>query len=241
MKKYSVILIAILCLLTKDLSSQTNLDSIYYWVNKRFIECVDSGLGVCNCQKLNKYLILDYNGSTTTLTIIPSIYHSWETISTKVIQNSTNIYPVIPSYGIDSGYFFVENVNTSLLCRSTEKIEFMKVIIRPFEKNVESDMSRQIGILSAYHFAKFPTYNCDKANQPIISQDSIRSLIKNGKMHISCSDDYNYDIMGIAGSETQYFVDYKKGLFTIYPISRRDRFQKVDITTIKECQTFIIK
>ena len=235
------ILILTLFLFVQLCNGQTANDSVVYWVNEKYVDCIEAGKSVCNCQEENDFLILYIDTATKDLIINPSIYYSWETKELKLEQENLNLYKIIPNngYAIDSNSTLTIKGNSILIISSKQTAKFTKINVRQLDDWKTADLCWQIGVINCRPLLKYSIKLCGDSTSFPLTTKILSDYISRGQVTISCSDDYHYNEMYIKSSETHFFLVYDNNSIKVYKEPNpRGRFDKVDISKLKDCQLF---
>jgi hypothetical protein len=222
-------------------NGQTVTDSATYWVNDKYISCLDSGKSVCHCQEQNNLLILHIDTIKNIVTIDPSIYFSWETFEINIKHGKINTYSIIPSYGMDNGSVMNINGNQLILTSPKQAAEFTKIKVKKIDKWLQGDMWRQIGVINCKPLLKYSITICNDSSNISLTKKELADYIMQGKTTISCSDDFHYNEMHIKDADKEFFLLYEIDSIKMYEEPLRDRDQKIDITKLKNCQLFYLQ
>jgi len=230
---FNVIIFLMSCRL---INGQTPNDSISYWVNQKYLDCLDSGKSVCNCQEKNNYLILHIDTKKKLLTINPSIYFSPETFEFKIRAINKSAYSIVSGPGIDSGSTLNFSANQMILKSSKKSILFNKIRVKPLDNWIQGDLWKQLGVINCKPLLNYSFDSNNDSTEPLLSKKSLSEYISKALITISCSDDYHYNEMQIKDSNTEFFVIYDKDWIKIYRIPQRDRGQIIEIDKLKSYQ-----
>jgi hypothetical protein len=231
-----ILLIAMILSFRSICLGQLKKDSAVYWVNQNYINCIDSGNSVCRCEKQNNFLILSIDTELNKLIINPSIYHSWETLNLDIKKEDQISYSILPTYGVDSGSILKITSNQLSIKTPKDIGLFTKIKVKRLDNWVEGDLWRQVGVINCKPLSKYSFSSCSDKSNLLLAPKEFSNLILEGRITISCSDDYYYDEMHINKSETEFFLIYEKDAVKIYKIPARDKGDKVDIANLKDCQ-----
>jgi hypothetical protein len=221
-------------------NDQVVKDSIEFWVNLKYLNCLDSGKSVCDCQKQNNFLLIHLDTTLNELRIKPSVYYSWEPIFlvTKQDSNRSSRWKTLPTPELDTMIWdFSEN---SLVGKfSNQAIVFKKIRANSLDKWVDSDLSSQLGVINTKPLLKYSISPCNETISFPLSNEILSNFITTGQINVSCSDDYHYNELYIKPLKVEFFLVYKKGSIKVYKETViRDRMKKIDTSQLKDCQLF---
>ena len=242
MKRLTLIYLTIFfVLLGQKSNGQIASDSATYWVNQKYVDCINSGKSVSECQEQNNFLILHIDTTLNRLTIDPSIYYSWETLVSEIKQNNQNYYTILPTYGIDSSSVLNIKDNQITISSAKQLMVFTKIKVKRLDNWTQGDLWRQLGVINCKPFLKYSIKpDCGYTNL-LLTQYDLSNYISNGRIWISCSDDYHYNELTIKKSDKDYlhfFLEYGNDFIKMYKTHGRDKEEKIDITKLKECQLY---
>jgi hypothetical protein len=218
---------------------QITSDSAIYWINQKYVNCIDSGKSVCHCQEHNNFLILYLDSATKKLTIDPSLYYSEETVVCDIKQDKKNSYTILPGFGMDTGSII--NVKSNQLTLSTPKMTtiFTKIKVKLIEsKWIEGDLWRQIGIINCRPLLEYSIKLCSDSTAFPLTKEVLANYISKGQITINCSDDYHYNEMSIPGTNAEFFLVYGDNSINVYKETERDRGEIITTSEFKDCQLF---
>jgi len=219
-------------------NGQTANDSVTYWINPKYLSCLDSGKSVCNCQELNSILIMHLDTIVNKMRVHPSIYYS-EDFEFNFKQDKNHMFTILRSYEIDSGSVFNIKADHLILTTPKQTTLFTKIKVQPIDTTwIEGDMWRQIGVINCKPLLKYSIKSCNDSSIFPLTTKILADHISKGQAIISCSDDYYYNEMRIKITDTNYYLLYESDTVKIYNEPERGRGDKVDITTLRECATF---
>jgi hypothetical protein len=239
--RWTYFLLTLACLLLAQRShGQITNDAATYWVNVKYLDCIDSGSSVCYCQEQSNFLILHIDTIENRLTIKPSIYHSWETLEFNTKRNKVNSFEVLPAYGIDSGSTFNIKANQLMLTTPKEMFSFKKIIVKRIDRgSIHGDIWRQIGAINCKPLLKYHIKLCGDNTTFPLTTEKLSEYISSGQATISCSDDYQYNELYIRSAQTGFFLVYENNFIKAFKEPEpRDRGHKIDTTKLKDCQLF---
>jgi hypothetical protein len=215
-------------------------DSATYWVNQKYVDCINAGNSVCNCEEQNDYLILYIDTASNQLIIEPSIYYSWEIFHFGIERGKKNSYNIISTagYKIDSGNVLNINGNQLTITNSKQTTVFTKITVEQLDDVTDFDLGRQIKRINCKPLLKYTVSPCNDTSKLLLTQEQLSNYIARGQIDIRCSDDYHYTEMYVRNSQTEYFMVYEGDKIKIYKEPTRDRRVKVEVDTLKECQQY---
>ncbi len=229
---------ALLFLLSGQLS-YGQADYLTYWVNNKYVGCLESGLSVCDCQRENDFLMLHIDSIKNRLTIEPSIYKSWETLETDIHKMGDQKYRITPWYGI-AGEANVERIDNQIYLNTENgQVAFSKLNVRRLQRFIQVDISKQIGIVNARPLVKYLIKPCGNAAGNYLTVANVSEYLSRGQISISCSTDLNYNEMFISTDKSSFFLVYLNDTIKAYKHPPRDMDEVIDENKLKECQLFI--
>jgi len=221
-------------------NGQTAKDSATYWVNKKYLACLDSGKSVCYCQEQDNFLILHIDTIAKKLTVAPSIYYSWETFEFDIKRYNKSSFTILPGVGIDRGSTFNIKANQLTLTTLKQTTLFTKIEVQRFDnKSIQGDLWKQIGVINCKPLLKYSIKLCSDSSAFPLTTKRLSEYISTGRITINCSTDYHYNEMYINIDNVEFFLVYKKDSIKLYKEEPRDEDVVVDITTLKDCQLLI--
>ena len=215
------------------------IDSATYWVNQKYVDCIDKGNSVCSCQEQNNYLILHIDTLLNKLTIDPSIYYSREIIEVSIKKDKQNSYLITAVDGKDTASILKFTDNSITIQSLKELSVFKKIRVKRLDNWTQGDMWRQVGIINCRSLLKYNVTACNKTTGLVLTQKDLANYILQGQVSISCSDDYYYNEMYIRNSTSQFFLLYEENAIKIYKEPLRDKGQIVEVSKLKDCQIYI--
>jgi hypothetical protein len=251
------------CLLLTALSSngQSKGVAVTLWINSEYRACIDSGKSICHCQEQNPYLILqidsarkispsayteDMNPKDTLkyrMTIDPSIYRSWEILDVPITPTGKNSFSVLPHYDIDSGMTVNLEGAHLTLTYGKQKVRFIEVFRMHLADNGTRNMTSYIGALNCNLLGY--SIKPGKGGTVFLTHDDLINYIAEGRISVSCSDDFNYNEMTVKKNDSTYlyfFLVYKKdNTIELYKEPGRNRGDEINVTKLKESEIFFKK
>lgn len=221
-----------------------NGDSMSYWVNRNYVACLEQYRSACDCQSEQEYLILALDTAARTVLAEPSIFFSWEDLQFEIIPvtGKKGFYKIPLTYGIDS-FATIETGGNWLRLRSrTQAADFVPysmLRIRNYESagQTETMLKGMHGVpLLQCNFIALPP------ESPPFAPNEFFSLVLNGRVKISCSDDFGYTGMRVQYNDSNTFhfiMVYQAKDILLYQIPPRDRRQAVDIRRLTPCFKFL--
>jgi|GEM_PF-3230195 hypothetical protein len=252
------------CLLFVSFSSkgQSKDDDITFWINMKYSACIDSGKSICHCQEQNPYLILqidsarkispsayteDMNPKDTLkyrMTIVPSIYRSWETLDVPITPTGKNSFSVLPHYDIDSGMTVNLEGTHLTLTYGEETVRFIKLSRRGLADNGTRNMRNYMGVFNSIPLLTY-SIKPGKGGTIFLTHDDLINYIAEGRISVSCSDDFNYNEMTVEKNDSTnlyFFLVYKKdNTIELYKEPGRNRGDEIDTTKLKVSEIFFKK
>lgn len=231
---------SILLLSAAICSAQTRQDSATYWVNTQYIDCLEAGKSVCQCQEQNVFLMLHLDNKANKLTIEPSIYLSWEPYMFNIQPNQKHNWIASPGYGLDSGAVLTGTEKQLTLKTPQKTFVFNKIVVAKTDNGVGTDMGNQIAVINCKPLLNYAVKPCS-GDSLLLSQQDLSNYILNKQIGISCSTDYYYNEMYIRTLDLHFFMVYKPDGIKIYKEPARDLDEAVEIDNLKECQLYYKK
>lgn len=233
----------LLCFFAAQANAE-NSDSSKYWVNRNYVACLEQNRSVCDCQSEQEYLILLLDTAARTIMAEPSIYFSWEDLQFEIVPviDKKGFYKIQLTYGIDS-FATIETGSNWLRLRSrTQSADFVPYSMLKI-RNLESDNHIKT-MLKGIHGV--PLLRCKllalPPESPPFAPNEFFALLLNGRVQISCSDDFGYTEMRIQYNDSNtfdFFMVYQAKEILLYQIPPRDRRQAVDVSRLTPCFKFL--
>ena len=235
---------ALLLFISSATAYAGNGDSIRYWVNRDYVACLEQYRSACNCQSEQEYLILAVDTAARTVMAEPSIFFSWEDLQFEIVQviDKKGFYRIPLTYGIDS-FATIEMGSNRLRLRSrTQSADFVPYSMLKI-KNYESDKHIET-MLKGIH--SIPLLQCNlialPPETPPFAPNEFFALVLNGRVQITCSDDFGYTEMRVQYNDSNtfhFFMVYQAKAILLYQIPPRNRRQAVDVDRLTPCYKFL--
>ncbi|NJO90892.1 MAG: hypothetical protein HC831_19465 [Chloroflexia bacterium] len=240
MSNYLVIFYVSLAITSSCFANDSN-DSIDYWVNTKYLEDINSGQLVSDCQKNHKFLMLFLADDRNSVIIQSSIFYfgmeDHQVYDIYPNKKETNSYFIKSNYRFDSTNLVLLNDKIILISKGF-RIDFIKKRFKKIGSVVDSDIRDQLGLINSNMLLKFNIKPCEK--KIFLTREDIIKNIESRTIQIHCSDDLKYNTIIIQKdnkSEIKDFYLFKVGNeIKLYQSPRlRDRNEEFD-TTKNECQ-----
>ena len=243
MKQLRLIFLSLFVILVLKSKGQSESVSMTYWVNQKYLKCINSGNSVSSCHEQNDFLILHIDTSEKIITLEPSMYYSWEMIELKY-NLSNNYYNIVSSnFGTDSitGFNIIDN--KIVLSSSNHSTLFERIQVKRIDKWAQGDIWRQLGLLNSKPLLEYATKPDCSSTELLVTQNELKEYISKGQIWISVSDDFYYNELTIKKSENDYlhfFLEYGNNYIKMYKTHGREKDEIIDTSTLNECQLFYL-
>lgn len=218
-------------------------DSFQVWVNVDYLKSLESGTSICNCWKQNRYQLAYFDTSKMELFLQSNLMHfGHDSGFTIPIKKTGNRYtPDTTRYNWPVEHKEFEILDADTLVLTEGKITY-KFIEKSFPKKTNTktnspltdfDFTMLVYQLNSHAILNYMHLVPERSSSVLIDPDSLKNLIKQGKVNAHCSDDYYFDGMTIDAGNLRYFdLQFNKNELIIYENEGRGRFQKRDLSTL---------
>ena len=209
-------------------------DSVYYWVNTDYLQCVKSGVSVCKCDK--KYDLLNIDTVNQYVNIIPGIFDlsTEKKFNFKYKINKKGYYSFKPQSYVDSIWFFIKN-DTLWLDDNNKKYIFAK---KGFRTSIDDlDLILAESVLNAKYLLNYPySYDTD-STEVFFTSKEYKGFLKNVQVELFCAYDLKEPHLVIRFSDTiakHYQLKYRKNYILIYEDTRVNIHDELEFTKLKK-------
>ncbi|MGB1040553.1 MAG: hypothetical protein ACPGVD_06755 [Flavobacteriales bacterium] len=223
-------------------------DSLDFWINEDYLNCINSGMEVCKCLSDNRFVMIYlYDGAKTILLQSSIFYGHDNTIerNLNLVNGKSSKSYIIEELSLDDTFVVKFKGNKLTLSSKTDICRFTKKRLKTlgipyhYEQNYtyEFEISGQVNRLNSKSLLAYSfTDGLDK----IFEVSEVENLINQNKVRISCSDDYYYNTMITKGDTGRYFhLEYGIDKVVIYELPNgRDRYEKPNLSELKKQEFF---
>jgi hypothetical protein len=218
--------------------SQTAADSVTYWINSSYADCINAGRAVCDCEKENNFLLIAADIPGKKLLVVPSGYSNKGIISTAIKQSVLRKDSFIVSgKEFETGGSVIINETGLKFVSKNTGVAFTKFKVKSFAKDKEQDMPLQLGVFNCKPLLNRITRPCNGENL-LITKDSLSKLAAEGQITINCSAGGSHNELKIKNTEQSFFINYPGNKIEMFKQPGRTTSQTIDISVLKECQVF---